>query len=325
MKTSEQVNEIFAAYSKAQSAFEAAMRDHKAKVETKTGGSYEFSYADFAAYVESCRAALGANGLSFLQEATRKELEVSVITRLVHCSGQWVETEPLSVPLIPDSRGAITAQIVGSGVTYCKRYSLSALLGLASEFDDDGNAACGNHAEIERRAALPACPECGHNHSVIVGKPEYGGGMVCFKKKGGCGHNWHPEAEPAAEPPKETKPRKERPLPQPTSEGPPPDRTPQQRFNDAVQLMAAASDPAKINQIMQGAKSLLQQGVFTQLMAGGIVQTGYGKLAALVEGDLACDELLTAITKDHHAGLLSYDQLCQLEDRITTKQAATAA
>jgi hypothetical protein len=39
-------------------------------------------------------------------------------------------------------------------------------------------------------AALPACPKCGSTTSVIIGKPEYGGGFVCFDKKGGCKHKW---------------------------------------------------------------------------------------------------------------------------------------
>jgi hypothetical protein len=38
--------------------------------------------------------------------------------------------------------------------------------------------------------AKPPCPKCGKTASVIVGKAEYGGGYVCFKKKNGCGHKW---------------------------------------------------------------------------------------------------------------------------------------
>src|ERR1017187_10576470 len=37
---------------------------------------------------------------------------------------------------------------------------------------------------------MPICLKCGKNESVIVGKAEYGGGFLCFKKKGGCGHKW---------------------------------------------------------------------------------------------------------------------------------------
>lgn len=36
------------------------------------------------------------------------------------------------------------------------------------------------------RHAHRKCPECGGS-AIIEGRPEYGGGWVCFKKKGGCG------------------------------------------------------------------------------------------------------------------------------------------
>jgi len=41
------------------------------------------------------------------------------------------------------------------------------------------------------------CPECGKD-SIIKGKTEYGGGWVCFAKKGGCGAKWADGTEQAA-------------------------------------------------------------------------------------------------------------------------------
>jgi len=38
------------------------------------------------------------------------------------------------------------------------------------------------------------CPDCG-KATVIKGKAEYGGGWLCFKKKGGCGAKWPDGAE----------------------------------------------------------------------------------------------------------------------------------
>lgn len=38
------------------------------------------------------------------------------------------------------------------------------------------------------------CPDCG-SAAVIKGKEEYGGGWLCFAKKGGCGHKWPDGAE----------------------------------------------------------------------------------------------------------------------------------
>ena len=39
------------------------------------------------------------------------------------------------------------------------------------------------------RTAERVCPSC-NQPTVIKGRPEYGGGWVCFKKKGGCGSKW---------------------------------------------------------------------------------------------------------------------------------------
>ena len=39
------------------------------------------------------------------------------------------------------------------------------------------------------RAAVRKCPKCG-KESIIKGKAEYGGGWLCFGKKGGCGEKW---------------------------------------------------------------------------------------------------------------------------------------
>lgn len=197
MNKSEKIESLAAALAKAQLQFETAEKDHRARVETKNGGSYEFSYADFASYLGACRKALCENGLSFVQEPTCGDRTASVTTMLMHESGQWIEFSPLTLPLIPDSRNEITAQIVGSGVTYAKRYSLSSMLGLASEADDDGNTASGNTADISKRAPLPPCPKCGKTNSTIKGKPEYGGGLVCFKD--GCKHKWSTPEYPACD------------------------------------------------------------------------------------------------------------------------------
>jgi hypothetical protein len=37
------------------------------------------------------------------------------------------------------------------------------------------------------RAGSRACPECGSDGTIIKGKAEYGGGWLCWKRKGGCG------------------------------------------------------------------------------------------------------------------------------------------
>lgn len=40
------------------------------------------------------------------------------------------------------------------------------------------------------RKAGYKCPDCGKEETIIKGKQQYGGGWVCFNKKGGCGANF---------------------------------------------------------------------------------------------------------------------------------------
>lgn len=44
------------------------------------------------------------------------------------------------------------------------------------------------------RPPMKTCPACGAQ-AVIAGKPEYGGGFVCWKNKGGCGAKFADESE----------------------------------------------------------------------------------------------------------------------------------
>lgn len=62
--------------------------------------------------------------------------------------------------------------------------------------------------EQPSRNEMPNCPKCGKKDSVIVGKTEFGGGYVCWKKSAtpGCGNAWcgkdvrnGQDAAPAAE------------------------------------------------------------------------------------------------------------------------------
>jgi len=49
-------------------------------------------------------------------------------------------------------------------------------------------------SKFRYRKAERVCPECGVA-AIIKGKAEYGGGWLCYKKKGGCGAKWNDGAE----------------------------------------------------------------------------------------------------------------------------------
>lgn len=98
-------------------------------------GTARRKYSDIADVIETVRPVLHAHGLSYVQfPGTDDRGVTTVTTRLVHKSGEWMEGT-VSMP-----SGGNGAQGVGSAITYARRYSLVAMLGLASE-DDDGAGA----------------------------------------------------------------------------------------------------------------------------------------------------------------------------------------
>ena len=129
MNKSESIAGLAAALAKAQGQMKGAIKD-------SANPFFKSKYADLASVVEAIRAAFSANGLSYIQtvEPSEKD-EVRVETTLLHASGEWISCGVLSLPV-----SKVDAQGYGSALTYARRYSLSAAVGVAPE-DDDGNAA----------------------------------------------------------------------------------------------------------------------------------------------------------------------------------------
>jgi hypothetical protein len=113
-----------------------------------TNPAFRSKYVNLTGVLEVVRPALAENGLAVVQGVGLDEGRVVVTTRLIHSSGQWLEPGTASAPLRNQD-----AQGVGSAVTYLRRYSLLAALGIAPEDDDDGNAAR-DRREPQGKAAL---------------------------------------------------------------------------------------------------------------------------------------------------------------------------
>lgn len=129
---SEQINEIAAALAKAQGAMDNAAKD-------RSNPAFKSKYADLASVREATSGPLSSNGIAVLQAAATTADGVTVETRFVHASGQWVACTVGAVPKAYDP------QSVGSAITYLRRYGLMSMAGIAPE-DDDGNAASGRDA-----------------------------------------------------------------------------------------------------------------------------------------------------------------------------------
>lgn len=128
MKTSDQINDLAAALAKAQGQMEAASKD-------STNPHFKSKYADLASVWSVCRKPLSDNGLSVIQGAEAGDGGLLVTTRLMHASGQWMQSDLLLNPTKNDPQG------VGSAITYGRRYGICAMVGIVADEDDDGNAA----------------------------------------------------------------------------------------------------------------------------------------------------------------------------------------
>jgi hypothetical protein len=113
----------------------AAQTNMKAAVKDATNPAFRSKYADLGSVWEACRDALKAAKVLVSQDVTSDDCGVSITTRFTVESEQWMEFGPLYIPLAKKD-----AQAVGSAISYGRRYSLSAALGIIAE-DDDGNAA----------------------------------------------------------------------------------------------------------------------------------------------------------------------------------------
>lgn len=129
MKTSEQIDEIMP-------AFLAAQKDLDFAAKNKINQHLKNSYADLSEVIKAVKFSLNANGIAFIQTPDESEPTIlKLTTRLIHESGQWLESV-MTMPLVKtDPQG------YGSAMAYARRYALSAITGIYADDDDDGQLA----------------------------------------------------------------------------------------------------------------------------------------------------------------------------------------
>lgn len=137
MKTSESIEHI-------STAFAAAQAELINPPKNKVNPHFKSAYVDLADGLDAVRKTFAKHSLSFIQGTSVSDGIIVMNTRILHKSGQWIESEyPVS--------GFSKPQEMGSAMTYARRYSLFAMVGIAGEDDDDGNA-----AQAAPEAAQPA-------------------------------------------------------------------------------------------------------------------------------------------------------------------------
>lgn len=109
-------------------------------------------YADFDSIINVVRPILNKHGLFLMQKATSTDVGVGITTVIYNSAGENIVSDPLIIP-VQGGKGSV-AQQCGSVITYAKRYSLCALLGIATGDDNDGASI--SKAIIKTNAVLEA-------------------------------------------------------------------------------------------------------------------------------------------------------------------------
>ena len=119
-------------------ALAAAQAEMPPAVFNKTNPHFKSRYADLASLRAATLPVMGKHGLAIHQFTGFNGEGVFVLfTRVAHESGQCIEPDgQFPLPNCPDK-----PQVLGSALTYARRYGWGAALGEASDEDDDANAA----------------------------------------------------------------------------------------------------------------------------------------------------------------------------------------
>ncbi len=164
MTTSPDIGELATALAKAQAEMGSAIKG-------SDNPFYRSKYADLASVMDACRGPLTKHGLSVAQfprveyigapeiyewisKSGEKRMGVKVIccvfveTRMMHTSGQFIEQSVSAMLASGDP------QVVGSAISYLKRYSLQSVAGVPSADDDAESTA--KSRESKPTVTIPA-------------------------------------------------------------------------------------------------------------------------------------------------------------------------
>lgn len=163
----EPIGNLAAALAKAQGAMTPAIIDGKAEVTMKSGGKYSYTYSSLTSVWSAIRKPLSDNGLAIFQTTDDDSGSVILLTTLAHESGESV-TSRLVV-----CRVGTPAQEMGSALTYARRYSISALVGVVTDDDDDGAKATEHQRKqpTEKKPVEPTSQASAKNEQVASELP----------------------------------------------------------------------------------------------------------------------------------------------------------
>jgi hypothetical protein len=114
-------------------------------------GTFSYTYLSLPKLLEHIARDLREAGLAIGQEDVGDADTVQILTTVVHLQGGWLSFGPtvFPAPADPQKRGAV--------ISYARRYSLLAALGLAAE-DDDAASATGGTVEVHGEGGRSGTP-----------------------------------------------------------------------------------------------------------------------------------------------------------------------
>lgn len=115
----------------------------------KTGRTNNATYAKYEKIVESIQPILGKHGFGFSHRVNQSNGQIEVVCILSHRGGHSEETQFIAPADTSGSKNSV--QAIGSTVSYGKRYTLNALLGISTkdEDNDDNGAVVENEKAVE--------------------------------------------------------------------------------------------------------------------------------------------------------------------------------
>lgn len=133
------------------------------KTNTAGGGkSFSYKYAGLDTVFDAINKGIKGTGISYMQENIQRDNNLGVKNYVIDKCGAYIEYEPIVMPMGSD-RQKNAAQSAGSLLTYLRRYSISAIFGLAAEEDDDGRSYGGyseqSHHSVPRQQYQRQAPQ----------------------------------------------------------------------------------------------------------------------------------------------------------------------
>ena len=146
-------------------ALVAAQKAFKPVSQSGTNPHLRSKYSTIADYLNAINAALWANDLFLSQSVSKSEIGISVTTKIIHKSGEWIESEATVLPV-----EKANAQAVGSAISYARRYSLASFMGISAGTEDDDGAAA-SKATVSKASPVEAARAAKQAKQVDNGDP----------------------------------------------------------------------------------------------------------------------------------------------------------